>query len=121
MIDLFYMGGPLFMGILTIIFIAVIATAVYLFILKGKDETNVTLSKITLVKEIGIFGLVMGIFAQFIGMFQAFKAIEQIGTVSPAMLMGGLKVSSVPTLYGFVIFLISYLLYFALKISVAQK
>lgn len=110
MADLFYMGGPIFMGMLTIILVAGVATAIYIFVQEKKENSKRI--PVSLVKEIGIFGLVLGIFAQFIGLYEAFQAIEQMGSVSPALLIGGLKVSSVTTLYGFVIFLITYLLYF---------
>ncbi|MDX1641613.1 MAG: MotA/TolQ/ExbB proton channel family protein [Balneolaceae bacterium] len=110
MADLFYMGGPFFMGILTIIFVTALATAIYIFLQQKKESTKKL--PVSLVKEIGIFALVVGIFAQFLGLFDAFQAIEEMGSVSPALLIGGLKVSSITTLYGFIIFMIAYLLYF---------
>ncbi len=119
MIDLFYMGGPLFMGILTIILIIAVSVAIYIFVQGGKEDVR-TLSP-TFVKEIGIFGLVFGIFGQFIGLYQAFTAIEQMGSVSPALLAGGLKVSVITTLYGMIIFVISWLLYFGLKAVVSNR
>ena len=119
MIDLFYAGGPLFMGILTIILIAAVASAVYIFV-QGRSE-NAKVPSVNLVKEIGIFGLVVGIFGQFIGLYQAFDAIEQMGAVSPAILAGGLKVSAITTLYGMIIFVIAWLMYFGLKAVVSNR
>lgn len=119
MIDLFYMGGPLFMGILTIILIAAVAVAVYIFVQGGREEGKALSA--TLVKEIGIFGLIFGIFGQFMGLYQAFIAIEQMGSVSPALLAGGLKVSTITTLYGMIIFVVAWLLYFGLKTVVSKK
>ena len=107
------------MGILTIILIAVVATAIYIF-LQQKKEISKKLP-VSLVKEIGIFGLVVGIFAQFLGLFDAFQAIEEIGSVSPALLIGGLKVSMITTLYGIFIFVIAWLLYFGLKLKADQE
>jgi hypothetical protein len=119
MFDLFYAGGPLFMGILTIILIAAVAVAVYIFVQGGRG--NGKAPSATLVKEIGIFGLVFGIFGQFMGLYQAFTAIEQMGSVSPALLAGGLKVSTITTLYGMIIFVIAWLLYFGLKTIVSNR
>jgi len=119
MIDLFYMGGPLFMGILTIIFVSMITVAVYILTQRGKANANVP--SVTLVKEIGIFALITGIFGQFIGLYQAFISIELAGTVSPAILAGGLKVSSITTLYGLVILIIGWLIYFGLKHTVSHE
>lgn len=118
MIDLFYAGGPLFMGILTIILISAVAVAIYIFVQGGREFGNQI--SVTLVKEIGIFGLIVGILGQFIGLYQAFIAIEQMGSVSPALLAGGLKVSMITTLYGMIIFVIAWLLYFGLN-AIASK
>ncbi|MDR9408153.1 MAG: MotA/TolQ/ExbB proton channel family protein [Balneolaceae bacterium] len=119
MFDLFYAGGPLFMGILTIILVALIATAVYSLIKIKRDGSSS--KSVSLVKEIGIFGFVFGIFGQFLGLYQAFNAIEAAGDVSPALLAGGLKVSMITTLYGMTIFVIAWLLYFGLKLLTGRE
>jgi hypothetical protein len=119
MFNLFYEGGPVFMGILTIILIALIATAVYSFIQTKKGSSGA--KSISLVKEIGIFGLVVGIFGQFIGLLQAFDAMQRAVDISPALLAGGLKVSMITTLYGMTIFIIAWLLYFGLKVVESKE
>jgi hypothetical protein len=91
MLDYFYMGGPLFMGMLTLIFIALIVAAV---LKKG-------------VKEIGLLALAMGFLGQLIGLMGAFEGIEAMGGVSQPMLAGGLKVSSITSIYGLLIYIIS--------------
>ena len=91
MLDYFYMGGPLFMGMLTLIFIALIVAAV---LKKG-------------VKEIGLLALAMGFLGQLIGLMGAFDGIEAMGGVSQSMLAGGLKVSSITSIYGLLIYIIS--------------
>ena len=50
-------------------------------------------------------------------MFDAFQAIEEIKDVSPALLAGGLKVSSLTTIYGFSIYIFSYLCWFVLNLK----
>ena len=111
MTDLFYMGGPLFMGILTIVLIATVSVAIinYLRLNKG------VITNISIVKEIGIFGLIFGIFGQTLGLYSAFSIIEQAGTVSAEILISGLKISSITTIYGLIISLIGYLLYLGLR------
>ena len=91
MLDYFYMGGPLFMGMLTLIFIALIVAAV---LKKGA-------------KEIGLLALAMGFLGQLIGLMGAFEGIEAMGGVSQSMLAGGLKVSSITSIYGLLIYIIS--------------
>jgi len=100
MIDLFYMGGPLFMSLISICQLAMFIAIIMHF--RGSDSLNY-------VRELGLLGLALGILGQLIGLFEAFKAIEIIGDVSPALLAGGLKVSSITTLYGLLGFIISRL------------
>jgi len=107
------------MGFLTIILVAVITTAVLLF-LKKKEERPRGLSD-NLVKEIGLFGLIVGVFGQLIGLYEAFNAIEQLGAVSQSMLVGGLKVSSITTIYGMLICMIAWLLFFLLKFKESKS
>jgi len=115
MINLFHNGGPLFMGILTLILIALVATAVYIAVKRKSKTTNAP--SLTWLKEIGILGLVVGIFGQFLGLYQAFSAIEQMGSVSQSMLAGGLKISSITSIYGLVIFILAILLQFGLNLT----
>lgn len=100
------MGGPLFMGILTLQMVGVFFLAIRYYM---KEEA--TKRDLDLVKSFGVFAMVTGIFGQLIGLFSAFQAINQVGTVSPAMLAGGLKVSMISTIYGVIIFLIAFVLW----------
>ncbi len=112
--NLFYMGGPLFMGLLTALLIIMLAWAIYHFlpVLLHKETGKNTALRLKHIRTIGSFALVTGILAQLIGLYSAFSAVEQMGGVSPAMLMGGLKVSMITTLYGLVIYLLSLLIWF---------
>jgi len=109
------MGGPVFMGILTIILVAVVTITLYI-LTKRPNDLPEGLS-LNLVKELGVFGLIVGVFGQLIGLYEAFNAIEQMGSVSQSMLIGGLKVSSITTIYGMLICIIAWLLFFLLKIK----
>ncbi|MBU2915827.1 MotA/TolQ/ExbB proton channel family protein [Reichenbachiella agariperforans] len=116
MVELFYMGGSLFMGVLTLLLIGIVAITIAQFIalFNGKAVD------VSWVKSIGLFALVFGVLGQFIGLYSAFQSIEQVGQVSQALLAGGLKVSSITSMYGIVICLISYLLWFGLKMASAK-
>jgi biopolymer transport protein ExbB/TolQ len=117
MTQLFYEGGPLFMGILTIIFIVAIAMAIYFVgkIIKGQAiNDHLIRSRLSNLKSVGLFGLVVGVFGQLIGLYEAFNAIQEMGDISPGLIAGGLKVSMITTLYGIVIFLLCYLMWFGL-------
>ena len=95
MLDLFYQGGPLFMTILTIMLISVIV-CYFKFP--------------SWIKELGIIALSVGILGQIIGLYGAFKGIELMGEVSQKTMVGGLKVSSITTIYGLIIYIISMVL-----------
>jgi hypothetical protein len=102
--ELHVQGGMLFMSILTILFIATIATGV-LGLIKREDAKWLKISK-----ETALLALVWGILGQVLGLFAAFQGIEQMGEVSQAMLAGGLKVSSYTTIYGLIIFIVGKVL-----------
>ena len=67
------------------------------------------------VKEIGIGALVVSIFGTLLGLSQICDVIQMVGDVSPAVLCGGLKVASIPTFYGLIVYFLS------LVIRVIQK
>jgi len=119
MITLFQNGGPLFMGILTLILFVLVATAFYIAVLRKAEQKSVPTAD--WLKEIGILGLVVGIFGQFLGLYQAFSAIEQMGSVSQSMLAGGIKVSSITSIYGLVIFIFAILLKLGLNLTDKTK
>lgn len=124
MTDLFYMGGPLYMGILTILLLIILALAIYrtVQILGNQVEYETTFRHyLTHIKSLGLFTLVVGILSQLIGLYQAFSAIEQAGAVSPALLAGGLKVSMITTIYGMIIFVLSYLIWLGLDYLAGTK
>jgi hypothetical protein len=124
MSELFYMGGPLFMGILTTLLVIMLAISVYYFVListgKAEDKTNFS-HKLAYVKSVGLFTMITGILGQLIGLLDAFKAIERMGDISPGILAGGLKVSMITTLYGILIYLFSILIWFLLDLMHQKK
>ena len=124
MANLFYMGGPLFMGILTFLLVVLLAVSVYFFITissgKANDKENFK-HQLSYVKSIGLFTMITGILGQLIGLLSAFKAIEEVGDISPAMLAGGLKVSMITTLYGVFIYLLSIIIWFLLDLWYLKK
>lgn len=119
MSDLFYQGGSLFMGLLTLLLLIILclATVAFTKLLKGKETATEQLSPLlTYIKSVGIFALVTGILGQLIGLYSASKLIESSEMVTPDMLAFGFRVSSISTLYGLIVFLFAYLIWFALNI-----
>ncbi|MAE87488.1 MAG: hypothetical protein CMB80_32440 [Flammeovirgaceae bacterium] len=122
MMNLFYEGGPLFMGLVTIVFFSGIAVAIMavISILKGADTSKVK-ATLEYVKSIGVFALIVGVLGQMIGMYSAFEAIAEMGEVSQALLAGGLRVSAITTIYGLISCVICYLIYFGLSVAISKK
>ena len=108
MFELFQRGGTLFMSLISLaqigMFVAIILHQ------RGKAAEIA-------VREFGLLALALGILGQLIGLYSAFIAIEGMGSISTAMLMGGLEVSMITTLYGLIGFIISriYLLFSGFK------
>lgn len=123
MIELFYMGGPLFMSILTLLLLANVAWITYhtLAAMAKSNNKEKSLELLSYSKSIGTFALVTGILGQLIGLYSAFSVIESGMDVSPAMVYGGIKVSMITTLYGVFIYLISLLLWFLASLMVRPK
>ena len=119
---LFVEGGVLFMGMLSIVLLAILVLAVKnsVLVAKNEKEASVFSSQVGYIKSLGLFALVMGFLGQFIGLFSAFEYIAANGTVSPSILAAGFKVSSIASIYGMVIFLVAYVLWFGLD-SLSKK
>lgn len=120
MFDLFFEGGWEFMSLVTIMALAMlyfaIKTAMALF---SNDATAAAVRPASLyyIRFFGMLALVTGILGQLIGLYEAMKYIAAQGEISQAVLAGGIKVSSICTLYGFIVFLIAQLIWFALDLK----
>lgn len=62
------------------------------------------------VKEIGIGGLVAGVFATLLGLVQIFDAIQMFDDISFNIVCGGLKVAMIPVLYGLIVYFLSLII-----------
>jgi len=124
MFDLFYKGGPLFMGILTLLFFIILAIALYnlVIILRGDfKDINETRNKLKYIKSLGLFAFVTGFLGQLLGLFNAFSAIEQAMEISPPILAGGLKISMITPIYGILILLFSYIFWIILDYMASRR
>ena len=62
------------------------------------------LQRKAILREFGLAALAFGFLGQLIGLLGAFEAIEAAGGVSQSILAGGLKVSSITSIYGLMIY-----------------
>lgn len=112
------------MGVLTFLFFIILAIAAYHLVIILKNDfkdINESRKKLKYIKSLGLFAFVSGIMGQLMGLYNAFGAIEQAMDISPQILAGGLKVSMITTIYGALIFLISYLLWIILDYVASNK
>ena len=126
--ELFFMGGPQFMGTLTILLVIMTAWFIYHFIIAYKckpTDKEKLLRRIGYGKSMGLFTLVTGIVGQMIGLFSMFSAIEEVAKngekVIPELIFGGIRVTMVVTIYGMLIFLFSLLLWYAASLVIEKK
>lgn len=124
MLTLFYEGGVLFMGILTLLLLIIFCLAIVAGVkLLRQDAPDVELvkSQLTYIKSVGLFALVTGILGQMIGLFSAFQNPEVVKTLTPEILAYGFRISSICTLYGIFIFLLAYTFWFGLDVLLNKQ
>ncbi len=91
--DLFSQGGTLWMSLITILLIAMLFAA-------WKAPRWV--------KEIGLAAPVVALLSLLFGLHNAFDALQKTeGVISPGIVFGGLKVSTIPIIYGLLVYLLS--------------
>lgn len=126
--NLFLMGGPGFMAILTLFLIITTAWFFYYFIIifnsKNIDKQKL-MRKLGYGKSMGLFTLVTGIVGQMNGLYAMFSAIENAiksgQDVIPALVFEGIRVTMIVTIYGLIIYLFSLTLWFIASIIVEKK
>lgn len=116
MIDLLNAGGLTFTIPLSLLAIAVLVIGIRGTVSISKSGESAAFW-MRMLFHVGLFSFVLGIFSQGLGLYQAMSAIEAVGNVSPALLMGGLKVSMIAPLFGLTIFLVAMLLRLGLDLA----
>jgi len=126
--DLFLMGGPFFMGILTILLIITTVWIIYHFIIAyNSKQANQEkfLRRIEYGKSMGLFAMITGILGQLVGLSTMFSVLEEVyikgEEVKPELIFGAIKVTMICTLYGILIYLLSLLLWFVASTIIEKK
>jgi len=107
-------GGPIAMSLILISFFIILFLIVRT-VLKLKSPTHVFHKSIRLINQLALIALVIGLFAQFIGLIQIFDAFESLGNIDPALFAGGLKVTLLAPLFGGFTFLVGRMASFILN------
>ena len=70
---------------------------------------------------LGSLSFFLGLLGQGIGLSNALNSIQDVPSVSPAAVVGGLKVSMIPPLTGAILFSLSGIFWFILRYMNARK
>ena len=118
--ELFKMGGTLFMSIITILGISMIIYSVKSFIAVFVKK-NYNGKGVNYILMYGSLAFIIGLLGQAIGMFGAFAAIQAAGDISPAIIAGGLRVSMITPLYGVIYFILSIPIWVVLREKIKRE
>ncbi|MDX9846728.1 MAG: MotA/TolQ/ExbB proton channel family protein [Tenuifilaceae bacterium] len=111
----YFFGGPLAMSIIYGLWVGAILLFGWLIYCWAKGSESMSKRKKSISESIlflGSFAFLMGILFQVIGIIEALIAIEAAGDVSMALIAGGLKVSLIAPVYGFTLFVLTYIIWF---------
>jgi len=114
--EFYISGGPEYMHMLTIILILNIGLIAYVIYGQVRKE-EVHAKWLETIQQLGGFALAWGAFSTLVGLFQAFDSLEASKEILPfQVIMGGLKVALITTLYGFGVFHFSIFAVILLKL-----
>lgn len=125
---LFFLGGPVYMAILTLLLVATTAWIIYHFFIayRIKQTDRAThLRRLGYGKTMGLFTMIVGITGQMNGIYAMFSTIEEVtargAAIQPELVFEGIKVTMICTLYGIAIYLLSLLLWFVASMLIEKK
>ncbi len=98
-----------------VMWIVVIVLTIMLLVKVAVKKEADTKKLRDLILFLGSFAFLWGMLGQVLGMIQAMGAIERAGDISPAIIAGGFKISLLAPVYGFTLFIISYLVWFVVR------
>lgn len=107
-------GGPVSMSLILVLLLLVIFFIVRAG-LKLKSSNPTFQKQISLINQLTLLALVIGLFSQFIGLIQVFDAFESLGNINPNMFAGGIKLTLLPPLFGSFVFLVGRIATFILN------
>ena len=102
------------MSILTLCLLVILVLAFYYGtkVFKADASSDPLLRhRLKYIISVGILSLVLGIFGNLLGLYSALVAIKKAGHVSMEVMAGGLKISLITPMYGFMIFILSLLIW----------
>ena len=121
----FIEGNKWFMGVLSLLFLSILIISFIcgIYALKAKiTKIDRLESLLRYIKSLALFTLVTAIFFQILGFVDIYGYYFNSDIkVVPKVLLTGIKLTFHSTIYGAIIFVISYLIYLGLKIRIKAK
>ncbi len=117
LINTYLAGGVEYMHPITLLFLFNLGVIAFVIFNHSKRK-SIDKKWIETIKHLGGLALAVGTIGTLISLFFAFNALEASKEVIPfPVIMGGLKVALINILYGLFIFLISMVVYVAMKLK----
>lgn len=98
-------GGPVSMTFILLLFFLMLFFIVSAA-MKLKAPPHVFKKSISLLNQVTLLAVVIGLFSQLIGIIGIFDAFESLDNVDPVLLGGGLKLTLLPPVFGGFTFII---------------
>ncbi|OFY44300.1 MAG: hypothetical protein A2X18_01435 [Bacteroidetes bacterium GWF2_40_14] len=111
-------GGVMFMVPIYTLWLAVICLSVlvvvFLFTKAGRNRKLMKRMS-DWILFLGSMAFLLGILGHTLGLIQILEVIQQIGAVSQNVLAGGLKVAMYPAMFGFVLLIFAFVVWFVMR------
>lgn len=122
MVRYFFEGGPLYMGILSVLFLGILSLsviAITLAINSSSGNADNIKNFISYIRSIALFALVFGVFGQILGLVDIFDYLARENSeIAPAILTKGIQISCYTTIYGIIIYMVSILITLGIKLRI---
>jgi len=113
-------NGGVFMTPMTILgVVMVLVAARVLYAVFTEDEGEGVQRQNRIVLQLGVFIFFLGIFSHVLGLVQVLTVLEEVSSVSPNLIAGGMRVALIAPLYGLGIFLLGWGLWSVAKYKIA--
>lgn len=121
MLNLFVEGGVEYMFTITLLLLIVLVLA-GVAAYKYFARLPVSRRLVESIRQVGMLALVWGIFSTVLAFFQALRALSELEDPLPFnVIMGGLKVALITSLYGMVVFLMALSFFIGLQFLMKKK
>ena len=124
MLHLFFEGGWEFMTLISLLALTMLFfsfKAGSRIISSGTALGQSSPASLYYIRFFGMLALVVGLLGQIIGLYEAMKQIAAEGGIPQDVLAGGIRVSSITTLYGLFVFLLAHLIWFGLDLKLRKQ